>query len=664
MLCQRCQNLITSFAEDPDLDSDNDPYPHHNRIEDFKASVETGCMICATAWFEYTPDEQQKLEQLAGREFESYGFMTLNFWGDNEDDDDADIEVSSTLGPIAEEITGIPYRSIQFKIHEETLAEKNLGNNRCLLDSRQFSSSTNSPDIFLLANEWIHKCLDKHPSCKEVTASEWYPTRLLSIRSSEDKEESVVCLVETNTAAISEPYMTLSHSWGKGHMITLNKQSYQSLLRGMRVSSLPPTFRDACLIAKNVGVNYLWIDALCIFQDKDDLSDWIAGDNRNSSEPIFRERDPKGLIPPTTEILLRNRFSLPNSIGSAPLKKYVLDYLGYWEPVTKAHINTRGWVMQERSLSPRAIHFGSRQVYWECREIMGSETNPSGFEMSGDGTLVKSLMGAPDGHYSWTNLMFKYTACQLTYPKDKLVAISALARLYTYHLSAEYVAGMWSNYLRNDLLWVVADSDSESRRYKEYTAPTWSWASMNSKTLMRNHGISLTVEYPYEVDGYKLEYITDDKMGAIRSGWLRLRGQLRALKLFRKTVDDESLWSSIIDGIEYDPDWLLGIKGSLRARVWLDEPHLDFEVDSRGGTLYCMLAKRYLSDNDDDEDSCNWDFLLLKQVEDAHGTFQRIGVARTDTGNVKNPYPRIDGPGSAALPCVAYEGGVHTIYVI
>jgi|ERR1700722_8768006 len=34
--------------------------------------------------------------------------------------------------------------------------------------------------------------------------------------------------------------------------------------------------------------------------------------------------------------------------------------------VEKALLNTRGWVLQERALSRRTIHFSANHTYWEC----------------------------------------------------------------------------------------------------------------------------------------------------------------------------------------------------------------------------------------------------------------------------------------------------------
>lgn len=487
--------------------------------------------------------------------------------------------------------------------------------------------------------------------------------------------------------------MTLSHSWGKGHMMTLNKQSYHSLLQGITLSSLPPTFRDACSIARQLGVQYLWIDALCIFQDKDDLSDWsreaslmnkvyshsycniVAADNRDSSQPIFRKRDPKSMSPPTTETLVQKGYLQCHTDETVSPGKYVIDYLGYLAPVKDAHINTRGWVMQERLLSPRALHFGEHQVYWECREKRASETNPDGLEIYGNGVPFKGLAKGPHGVLSWTQLVMAYSKCALSYSSDKLVAFSAIARSYATHLSDEYVAGMWRSRLHNDLLWLVSKiTESDHTRYGTYTAPTWSWASINGTVWIPFE--SDRIEYRYNVDDYKLEYATEDKMGAIRAGWLRLSGQLRPLKLLRKisnefASDKENIiWSLVIDNIEYDPHHYIAEQpgGLPLLVVHLDESPVDFGTENESGSLYCMLATHHLFNEVGDR--CNmWDFLLFQLVDATRGTFRRIGLARTRTGDVGDPYPAgilVHGPSvqPRLLPCAAYEDGIHSIYVI
>jgi hypothetical protein len=44
------------------------------------------------------------------------------------------------------------------------------------------------------------------------------------------------------------------------------------------------------------------------------------------------------------------------------------------EHVEKAQLNTRAWVIQERVLSRRTIHFSNKQMFWECGEGVYCET--------------------------------------------------------------------------------------------------------------------------------------------------------------------------------------------------------------------------------------------------------------------------------------------------
>jgi hypothetical protein len=38
----------------------------------------------------------------------------------------------------------------------------------------------------------------------------------------------------------------------------------------------------------------------------------------------------------------------------------------------------RGWVIQERLLALRTLHFGTDQLFWECRHYQACETYPGG----------------------------------------------------------------------------------------------------------------------------------------------------------------------------------------------------------------------------------------------------------------------------------------------
>ncbi|KAK4443766.1 hypothetical protein QBC34DRAFT_262980, partial [Podospora aff. communis PSN243] len=47
----------------------------------------------------------------------------------------------------------------------------------------------------------------------------------------------------------------------------------ESFLRGIPVDSLPRTFQHAIAVVRSLGMQYLWIDSLCIVQDSGG-ADW------------------------------------------------------------------------------------------------------------------------------------------------------------------------------------------------------------------------------------------------------------------------------------------------------------------------------------------------------------------------------------------------------
>lgn len=68
--------------------------------------------------------------------------------------------------------------------------------------------------------------------------------------------------------------MHVSYKWGNINRLEVN---FPSLARSMFNSAMSPqdkrlplTFRDAIKVARGIGISYLWIDALCIWQDDDD----------------------------------------------------------------------------------------------------------------------------------------------------------------------------------------------------------------------------------------------------------------------------------------------------------------------------------------------------------------------------------------------------------
>jgi len=99
-------------------------------------------------------------------------------------------------------------------------------------------------------------------------------------------------------------------------------------------------------------------------------------------------------------------------------------------------------------------------------------------------------------------------------------------------------------------------------------------------------------------------------------------------------------------------DKTFGFTSDKEEVVNLDDPEEVLAEDSDKGLLFYMCAR-----------SPDMYLLLLKLVDAESGTFQRIGVAHV--WNRLSVEAVLEGDtGEESLPCVRYEGGLHSIRII
>jgi len=178
-------------------------------------------------------------------------------------------------------------------------------------------------------------------------------------------------------------YATLSHCWGGALTAKTTKDTLSEHERGIPLQELPRTYREAIETCKKLKIPYLWIDSLCIIQD--DIRDWeresemmgtiyfestltlSATAASNSTEGLFNPEKHSDQVPDPWELIIQ----LPLSFSDSQSRVYVTapPFNVYYHPryfVEGSVLQTRGWVMQERYLSRRTLHFTSRGMMWEC----------------------------------------------------------------------------------------------------------------------------------------------------------------------------------------------------------------------------------------------------------------------------------------------------------
>jgi len=186
----------------------------------------------------------------------------------------------------------------------------------------------------------------------------------------------------------------------------------------------------------------------------------------------------------------RLRYKTPNQDhGSVILARY---HRRGGEP-----IHSRAWTLQEHLLSTRLLVFGIHGLRWSCRTAKhynGAQHQPSySYNMAeqifqeGKVPLASELINAGASldrrsGASWHQLVEEFCRPSLTYPEDRLSALSAIAARYSETGAGRYLAGLWESSVHSDLLWSVLPSEGRNPRYSRDNCsgfPTWSWASMS-----------------------------------------------------------------------------------------------------------------------------------------------------------------------------------------
>lgn len=236
-------------------------------------------------------------------------------------------------------------------------------------------------------------------------------------------------------------------------------------------------------VYSNSGLNLAAADSAdgdigCFFNDRPDVPNaWKIKFPTAGPVPIFRKWWQTPWDPPGLE---------------APSKHYT------WNCISRATrtviddsvLASRAWTLQERLLAPRTLYFGRIQNAWECRESNAYEALPDFFDEAistmSPGNFSRILrelypLANEDNVSQWSEIVENYSRRSLTLARDKLVAISALARILAPVYGSDYIAGMWKIDLLRLLLWQATNPSQAVPRDPAtiYRAPSWSWASVD-----------------------------------------------------------------------------------------------------------------------------------------------------------------------------------------
>lgn len=385
-----------------------------------------------------------------------------------------------------------------------------------------------SPAYFAFLRVLLNVCDECHEAyecCKRFDGT--LPSRVLDVG---DDANPGSLRLHCTTPGETGRYITLSHRWGNpkehGKFCT-----YLCNIGNRRASidfdQLPKTFQDAVTVARELSVQFLWIDSICIIQPHEGCSagcfsygDWEAEAGNmeryyHSAYCTIAATSAKGssdgfIKPRRPEPFVSFRHAAYGRLFICPAED------DFQRDVEEAEINHRGWVLQERALSRRTIHFASTQVYWECGEGVRCETmtslkNSNG-NLLGEPNFPNVLMcGSGEYRVRLFQAVFEaYSRLALTHNSDRPIAVSGLeARLAkTFETGVRY--GIFEEHLHRCLVWRRSGKEPMKRIEfrNQRKVPSWSWMACEGEIKYLDiplHGVEWSTEVEYSAVDHTLK---------------------------------------------------------------------------------------------------------------------------------------------------------------
>lgn len=355
-----------------------------------------------------------------------------------------------------------------------------------------YTASNDSQQSLATAKHWLSTCKKTH-ACGAIGTAQPVqrpPTRLLEII--HGNNDLGIRLVDTEGLQ-NFHYVTFSHSWGgvQDQVFKFTGPNTTALQGGIPIDMLPLSFQEAIRVTQDLGYHYIWIDALCIYQDSTD--DWTEESAKmgdiylgcdlniaalaavNSFGGLFRSRDPLSVFScrvdrdQRSELVVQREDLRTGMRSNSPLLH-------------------RGWVFQEKLLSPRTLYFGFDRMHWECRQDVQSEFSPHSWALSGKRALAESVEDSGQHQrvgsvrWDWRTVVQAYSSLNLTKESDRLIALAGVAAQWHAATGWTYAAGLWKETLFRDLCWRRPWSP-DSKTMSDVRTLSWSWVSVRDKVL-------------------------------------------------------------------------------------------------------------------------------------------------------------------------------------
>ncbi|KAI0528522.1 hypothetical protein GGR58DRAFT_509216 [Xylaria digitata] len=422
---------------------------------------------------------------------------------------------------------------------------------------------------YALCPENISFMKDSLKSCThigpEISPTRFIPKRLIDLGTYQDLAPALVSL--DNQGGVR--YATLSYCWGPPEDAA---------------KQLKTTTASLEQHAKGIPIE---VDALCIVQGTD--GDWeeqsaqmgrIFGNSHLTICAVASGSCLEGFLSTRQQPVLQLGFASPKQGQEVPLLYdlrpgpfehgnpyyFSLDCQGpFIQDVVQSNWTQRGWVCQEKYLSPRKLYFGKNQIHFQDASKVISE--------NGEAVEIDKLDGREHREWPkymaeedlarhehirdyWYEIVEQVSLLSWTVKEDVLPSISGLADRFQNVVGSDYAAGLWTDDLHCGLLWetknarVSPPNASASRpeslpellekldNTPTQVAPSWSWAGrcpgrcafmisprVNTCCRIRTH---LQAEYTQLNPDIQLDGVSP--FGRLRRASLHLSGRMLGCK--------------------------------------------------------------------------------------------------------------------------------------
>lgn len=416
------------------------------------------------------------------------------------------------------------------------------------LNGREVVSNPAEDSCFGLIKRWLHHC-DVNHGC-QAKEPPLLPTRVLDI-----KPKPPVLRVFQGRR---DHYAALSYCWGGPQTVVTTQWTFEQFTKRID-DGLSETLQNAIEITRNLDLQYLWIDALCIIQGGEDfnieslkMSQYygnayftISAGCAASSQDGFLAIRPQASAAPCKLDYYRPPLKevdvlFPTLVGSVfvclPPSKDI------------GPLETRAWTFQEKILSRRELLYGQEQFSFRCLERQIFENGTSSIRQQiVPYPEVRGLDQKPLAEQKaellrrWYKMLESYTRRELTNPADKLTALAGIAQVIHQTLQCKYLFGLWEDDLIRGIMWTPnilhysKGWDEALRRPLTDRAPSWSWASVEGHVSHGQRTESMYLNPKYHritILGHDFQQNSFDPIRSVKplSLELRVRGVLKSVQ--------------------------------------------------------------------------------------------------------------------------------------